>query len=96
MLPVQCVLSSLSSEKLQSPSNNRTDFMLHILLSSSGWGSGVMFLFHRLYMLILCLPLFFLQHQDSQVSNGSKFNSFEYKSGIDNGRSGSSSDRESQ
>ncbi|KAK4794376.1 hypothetical protein SAY86_012370 [Trapa natans] len=36
------------------------------------------------------------QHQESQVSNGNKFISFEYKSGMDDGRSGSSSDHESQ
>ncbi|KAL6578128.1 Protein ENHANCED DISEASE RESISTANCE 2 [Orobanche minor] len=36
------------------------------------------------------------QHQDSQVPNGNKYMSFEYKSGMDNGRTGSSSDRESQ
>ncbi|KAH9686938.1 protein ENHANCED DISEASE RESISTANCE 2 [Citrus sinensis] len=36
------------------------------------------------------------QHQESQVSNGNKYVSFEYKSGMDNGRNGSSSDHESQ
>ncbi|KAL7164726.1 hypothetical protein ACSBR2_040599 [Camellia fascicularis] len=36
------------------------------------------------------------QHQGSQVPNGNKYVSFEYKSGIDNGRKSSSSDRESQ
>ncbi|OWM65011.1 hypothetical protein CDL15_Pgr028729 [Punica granatum] len=36
------------------------------------------------------------QHQEAQVPNGNKFVSFEYKSGMDNGRTGSSSDRESQ
>ncbi|KAK4792499.1 hypothetical protein SAY86_022934 [Trapa natans] len=36
------------------------------------------------------------QHQESQASNGNKFVSFEYKSGVANGRVGSSSDRESQ
>ncbi|KAF5938765.1 hypothetical protein HYC85_023024 [Camellia sinensis] len=35
------------------------------------------------------------QHQGSQVPNGNKYVSFEYKSGIDNGRKSSSSDRES-
>ncbi|XP_038877165.1 protein ENHANCED DISEASE RESISTANCE 2 [Benincasa hispida] len=35
-------------------------------------------------------------HQGSQVSNGNKFVSFEYKSGMDNGRTASSSDHESQ
>ncbi|CAL5429391.1 unnamed protein product [Camellia sinensis] len=37
-----------------------------------------------------------MQHQGSQVPNGNKYVSFEYKSGIDNGRKSSSSDRESQ
>lgn len=36
------------------------------------------------------------QHQESQVSNGHKYVSFEYKSGMDSGRNGSSSDHESQ
>ncbi|XP_044466195.1 protein ENHANCED DISEASE RESISTANCE 2-like [Mangifera indica] len=36
------------------------------------------------------------QHQDSQVANGNKYISFEYKSGMDNGRTASSSDQESQ
>ncbi|XP_028124101.1 uncharacterized protein LOC114321156 [Camellia sinensis] len=36
------------------------------------------------------------QHQGSQVPNGNKYVSFEYKSGIDNGRKSSTSDRESQ
>lgn len=36
------------------------------------------------------------QHQDSQAANGNKYLSFEYKSGMDNGRKSSSSDRESQ
>ncbi|XP_019152879.1 PREDICTED: protein ENHANCED DISEASE RESISTANCE 2 [Ipomoea nil] len=36
------------------------------------------------------------QHQDSQTTNGNKYVSFEYKSGADNGRNGSSSDHESQ
>ncbi|KAL5550841.1 hypothetical protein UlMin_001017 [Ulmus minor] len=36
------------------------------------------------------------QHQGSQVSNGNKYISFEYKSGMDNGRNASSSDHESQ
>ncbi|KAL2527679.1 Protein ENHANCED DISEASE RESISTANCE 2 [Abeliophyllum distichum] len=36
------------------------------------------------------------QHQESQAANGNKFHSFEYKSGTDNGRNGSSSDHESQ
>ncbi|XVE99936.1 hypothetical protein REPUB_Repub03eG0243200 [Reevesia pubescens] len=36
------------------------------------------------------------QHQESQLSNGNKYVSFEYKSGMDNGRTASSSDRESQ
>lgn len=36
------------------------------------------------------------QHSESQVSNGNKYVSFEYKSGMDNGRNGSSSDHESQ
>ncbi|KAL9451058.1 hypothetical protein AB3S75_012746 [Citrus x aurantiifolia] len=36
------------------------------------------------------------QHQESQVSNANKYVSFEYKSGMDNGRNGSSSDHESQ
>ncbi|KAF8378992.1 hypothetical protein HHK36_028419 [Tetracentron sinense] len=36
------------------------------------------------------------QHQESLVGNGNKYVSFEYKSGIDSGRTASSSDRESQ
>ncbi|KAI5594699.1 hypothetical protein BDE02_03G089400 [Populus trichocarpa] len=36
------------------------------------------------------------QHQESQVPNGNKYVSFEYKSGMDNGRTASSSDCESQ
>ncbi|CBI37373.3 unnamed protein product, partial [Vitis vinifera] len=36
------------------------------------------------------------QHQDLQVANGNKYISFEYKSGMDNGRAASSSDHESQ
>ncbi|XP_011028070.1 PREDICTED: protein ENHANCED DISEASE RESISTANCE 2-like [Populus euphratica] len=36
------------------------------------------------------------QHQESQVLNGNKYISFEYKSGMDNGRTASSSDCESQ
>ncbi|CAN1174895.1 Protein ENHANCED DISEASE RESISTANCE 2 [Linum perenne] len=36
------------------------------------------------------------QHQESQASNGNKYVSFEYKSGMDNGRAASSSDHESQ
>ncbi|KAK6934897.1 Protein ENHANCED DISEASE RESISTANCE 2, C-terminal [Dillenia turbinata] len=36
------------------------------------------------------------QHQESQVVNGNKFISFDYKSGMENGRTASSSDRESQ
>ncbi|KAJ6388969.1 hypothetical protein OIU77_027343 [Salix suchowensis] len=36
------------------------------------------------------------QHQESQVPNGNKYVSFEYKSGMDNGRNASSSDCESQ
>lgn len=36
------------------------------------------------------------QHQGSQVANGNKYVSFEYKPGMDNGRTNSSSDRESQ
>ncbi|XVE57330.1 hypothetical protein DITRI_Ditri04bG0082500 [Diplodiscus trichospermus] len=36
------------------------------------------------------------QHQESQVANGKKYVSFEYKSGMDNGRTASSSDHESQ
>ncbi|KAL7188012.1 hypothetical protein ACSBR1_037952 [Camellia fascicularis] len=36
------------------------------------------------------------QYQESLVANGIKYVSFEYKSGIDNGRKSSSSDRESQ
>ncbi|KAJ6962811.1 protein ENHANCED DISEASE RESISTANCE 2 [Populus alba x Populus x berolinensis] len=36
------------------------------------------------------------QHQESQVPNGNKYASFEYKSGMDNGRTASSSDCEIQ
>ncbi|KAH1082848.1 hypothetical protein J1N35_022609 [Gossypium stocksii] len=36
------------------------------------------------------------KHQDSQMANGNKYVSFEYKSGMDNGRNASSSDYESQ
>ncbi|KAG5540326.1 hypothetical protein RHGRI_020534 [Rhododendron griersonianum] len=36
------------------------------------------------------------QHQGSLVANGNKYVSFEYKSGIENGRKSSSSDQESQ
>ncbi|CAA0812055.1 Protein ENHANCED DISEASE RESISTANCE 2 [Striga hermonthica] len=36
------------------------------------------------------------QHQESQATNGNKYHSFEYKSGMDNGRAASSSDHESQ
>ncbi|CDP11764.1 unnamed protein product [Coffea canephora] len=36
------------------------------------------------------------QHQESQAVNGNKYQSFEYKSGMDNGRKSSSSDHESQ
>ncbi|XP_039060423.1 protein ENHANCED DISEASE RESISTANCE 2-like [Hibiscus syriacus] len=36
------------------------------------------------------------QHQESEVANGNKYVSFEYKSGMDNGRTASSSDHESQ
>ncbi|CAI9759510.1 unnamed protein product [Fraxinus pennsylvanica] len=36
------------------------------------------------------------QYQDSQAANGNKYLSFEYKSGMDNGRIASSSDHESQ
>ncbi|KAI3453873.1 hypothetical protein Pfo_010535 [Paulownia fortunei] len=36
------------------------------------------------------------QHQESQATNGNKYRSFEYKSGMDNGRNASSSDHESQ
>ncbi|KAK9928198.1 hypothetical protein M0R45_025344 [Rubus argutus] len=36
------------------------------------------------------------QHQGSQFANGNKYVSFEYKSGMDNGRTASSSDHESQ
>ncbi|KAB1216108.1 Protein ENHANCED DISEASE RESISTANCE 2 [Morella rubra] len=35
------------------------------------------------------------QHQGSQMANGNKYVSFEYKSGMDNGRTASSSDHES-
>ncbi|XP_073314420.1 protein ENHANCED DISEASE RESISTANCE 2-like [Primulina huaijiensis] len=35
------------------------------------------------------------QHQESQATNGNKYYSFEYKSGMDNGRNASSSDHES-
>ncbi|GLU05317.1 hypothetical protein SLE2022_224210 [Rubroshorea leprosula] len=34
--------------------------------------------------------------QESQIANGNKYVSFEYKAGMDNGRNGSSSDHESQ
>ncbi|KAK6158504.1 hypothetical protein DH2020_005818 [Rehmannia glutinosa] len=37
-----------------------------------------------------------MQHQESQATNGNKYHSFEYKSGMDNGRNASSSDHESQ
>nr|CCH47229.1 hypothetical protein [Lupinus angustifolius] len=37
-----------------------------------------------------------MQHQGAQPSNGNKYISFEYKSGMDNGKTASSSDRESQ
>jgi hypothetical protein len=36
------------------------------------------------------------QHQESQVPNGQQYVSFEYKSGMDTGRTASSSDHESQ
>ncbi|PON94693.1 Rho GTPase activating protein [Trema orientale] len=36
------------------------------------------------------------QHQGSEVANGNRYISFEYKSGMDNGRTASSSDHESQ
>ncbi|GLT58496.1 hypothetical protein SLA2020_313830 [Shorea laevis] len=36
------------------------------------------------------------QYQESQVANGNKYVSFEYKAGMDNGRNGLSSDHESQ
>ncbi|KAH6760887.1 ENHANCED DISEASE RESISTANCE 2 [Perilla frutescens var. hirtella] len=36
------------------------------------------------------------QHQESQASNGNKYLSFEYKSGVDNGRNASSSEHDSQ
>ncbi|KAL3844429.1 hypothetical protein ACJIZ3_001832 [Penstemon smallii] len=36
------------------------------------------------------------QHQESQATNGNKYHSFEYKSGMDSGRNASSSDHESQ
>ncbi|OMO93445.1 hypothetical protein COLO4_16876 [Corchorus olitorius] len=36
------------------------------------------------------------QHQEAQIGNGNKYVSFEYKSGMDNGRNASSSDHESQ
>ncbi|KAL6544190.1 Protein ENHANCED DISEASE RESISTANCE 2 [Orobanche gracilis] len=36
------------------------------------------------------------QHQESQGTNGNKYHSFEYKSGMDNGKNASSSDNESQ
>ncbi|KAL3635776.1 Protein ENHANCED DISEASE RESISTANCE 2 [Castilleja foliolosa] len=36
------------------------------------------------------------QHQESQTTNGNKYLSFEYKSGMDSGRNASSSDHESQ
>jgi hypothetical protein len=44
-------------------------------------------------VLIVCLCV---QHQGSQVANGNKYVSFEYKPGMDNGRTASSSDHESQ
>ncbi|KAK6274442.1 hypothetical protein POUND7_004151 [Theobroma cacao] len=37
-----------------------------------------------------------IEHQESQIANGNKYVSFEYKSGMDNGRTASSSDHESQ
>ncbi|XP_021289036.1 protein ENHANCED DISEASE RESISTANCE 2 [Herrania umbratica] len=37
-----------------------------------------------------------IEHQESQIANGNKYVSFEYKSGMDNGRTNSSSDHESQ
>ncbi|PKI49959.1 hypothetical protein CRG98_029633 [Punica granatum] len=49
--------------------------------------------YHRI---TVCPFSFQLSHQEAQVPNGNKFVSFEYKSGMDNGRTGSSSDRESQ
>ncbi|XP_047971879.1 protein ENHANCED DISEASE RESISTANCE 2-like isoform X2 [Salvia hispanica] len=36
------------------------------------------------------------QHQESQATNGNKYVSFEYKSGVDNGRNASSSEHDSQ
>ncbi|KAK5777386.1 protein ENHANCED DISEASE RESISTANCE 2 [Gossypium arboreum] len=36
------------------------------------------------------------QHQEPQIANGNKYVSFEYKSGMDNGRTASSSDHECQ
>ncbi|XP_042038881.1 protein ENHANCED DISEASE RESISTANCE 2-like [Salvia splendens] len=36
------------------------------------------------------------QHQESQATNGNKYISFEYKSGVDNGRNASSSEHDSQ
>ncbi|KAL6578682.1 Protein ENHANCED DISEASE RESISTANCE 2 [Orobanche minor] len=36
------------------------------------------------------------QHQESQGTNGNKYHSFQYKSGMDNGNNASSSDNESQ
>ncbi|XP_057786604.1 protein ENHANCED DISEASE RESISTANCE 2-like isoform X1 [Salvia miltiorrhiza] len=36
------------------------------------------------------------QHQESQATNGNKYLSFEYKSGVDNGRNASSSEHDSQ
>lgn len=38
----------------------------------------------------------YMQHQESLVANGNKYQSVGYKSGIDDGRNGSSSDQESQ
>ena len=37
-----------------------------------------------------------MQHQESQATNGNKYISFEYKSGVDNGRNASSSEHDSQ
>lgn len=45
---------------------------------------------------VSCSALRKFQHQESQAANGNKYLSFEYKSGMDNGRKSSSSDRESQ
>lgn len=57
--------------------------------------------YHILYSLFIsfwvsCSALRKFQHQESQAANGNKYLSFEYKSGMDNGRKSSSSDRESQ